>query len=321
MTSLIMTTQKRPGLSIIIPVYNSQKTLEELVKRLGTVLPGIASNYEVLLVNDGSIDESWQKVQELAEAYSFIRGINLMRNYGQHNALLCGIRSAENEIIVTMDDDLQHPPEEIPILLAKLQEGHDVVYGFPRKLPHSFWRNIFSRITKRTLAFVMGIKTVREISAFRAFRTNLREAFKDYQSPSVIIDVLLSWGTTRFTSVKINEVPREYGSSNYNFFKLASQGLLILTGFSTIPLKLASWMGFIFTIFGFAVFLFVLISYLQQGSIPGFPFLASIISIFSGTQLFALGIFGEYLGRMFDRSMDRPTYVIGSTTPKCQQDE
>jgi len=316
-----MITQKKPSLSIVIPVYNSQATLTELVERLIAVLPGISSSYEILLVNDGSRDESWQVIQQLAENHNAVQGINLMRNYGQHNALLCGVRSAKNEITITMDDDLQHPPEEIPVLLSKLQEEYDVVYGFPRKLPHSLWRNIFSRLTKRTLAFVMGIKTVREISAFRAFRTNLREAFTDYQSPGVIIDVLLSWGTTRFTSVKVNEVPREYGASNYNFFKLVSQGFLILTGFSTIPLKLASWLGFLFTIFGFAVFLYVLISYIKQGSIPGFPFLASIISIFSGTQLFALGIFGEYLGRVFDKSLDRPTYVIGSKTLKSQLDE
>ena len=197
-----MITNNKPSLSIVIPVYNSQLTLQELVTRLSEVLPDISSTYEILLINDGSHDQSWQKIQELSEQYPDLQGINLMRNYGQHNAILCGIRLAKNEIVITMDDDLQHPPEEIPVLLSKLQENYDVVYGFPRKLPHSLWRNIFSRATKRTLAFVMGIKTVREISAFRAFRTNLREAFKDYQSPAVIIDVLLSWGTTRFTSVK-----------------------------------------------------------------------------------------------------------------------
>lgn len=316
-----MMEPNKPGLSIIIPVYNSQATLKELIVRLNAVLLGISSSYEILLINDGSRDESWQVIQQLAHDHSAVRGINLMRNYGQHNALLCGIRSAQNEIIITMDDDLQHPPEEIPVLVSKLQEGYDVVYGFPRKLPHSLWRNIFSRLTKRTLAFVMGIKTVREISAFRAFRTNLRKAFTDYHSPGVIIDVLLSWGTTRFTSVKVNEVPREHGASNYNFFKLMNQGFLILTGFSIIPLKFASWLGFAFTFFGFAVFLYVLISYIRLGSIPGFPFLASIISIFSGTQLFALGIFGEYLGRVFNKSLDRPTYVIGSTTVKNELDQ
>ena len=219
-----MITNNKPGLSIVIPVYNSQFTLEELVTRLSEVLPDISSTYEILLINDGSHDQSWQKIQDLSEHNYNLQGINLMRNYGQHNALLCGIRSAKNDIIITMDDDLQHPPEEIPVLLSKLQEDYDVVYGFPRKLPHSLWRNIFSRATKRTLAFVMGIKTVREISAFRAFHTDLREAFKDYQSPAVIIDVLLSWGTTRFTSVKVNEVPREHGSSNYNFFQIGQPG-------------------------------------------------------------------------------------------------
>ena len=237
-----------------------------------------------------------------------------MRNYGQHNALLCGIREAQGDVIITMDDDLQHPPEEIPKLLQKWKEGFDVVYGYPAKLPHSLWRNIFSRLTKKTLAFVMGIKSVNEISAFRAFSTDLRKAFASYQSPNVIIDVLLSWGTRNFSSVIVNENQRVIGKSNYDFFKLASQAFLILTGFSTIPLRLASWLGFIVMIFGSIVFLYVLVSYFSMGSIPGFPFLASIISLFSGTQLFAIGIIGEYLARIFDRSMERPTYVIAKTT-------
>jgi undecaprenyl-phosphate 4-deoxy-4-formamido-L-arabinose transferase len=249
----------------------------------------------------------------LSQKYPWVRGIRYMRNYGQHNALLGGVRAARGDIIVTMDDDLQHPPAEIPKLIAKLAEGYDVVYGFPNKLPHSLWRNLFSRLTKRMLAFVMGIKFVNEISAFRAFRSDLRRAFDNYRSPGVIIDVLLSWGTNRFTSVAVNEEPRHEGVSNYNFSRLVSQAFLILTGFSTVPLRLASWLGFGFTIFGMLVFVYVLYIYFVAGSIPGFPFLAAIISLFSGTQLFALGIFGEYLARIFDRSMDRPTYVIGET--------
>ena len=309
-----MNKNEQNSLSVVIPVYNSEETLSLLIDRLAEVLPQICPDFEVILINDGSRDQSWKKISELAQSHNWLRGINMMRNYGQHNALLCGIRAARKEIIVTMDDDLQHPPEEIPIMIEKLNEGYDVVYGFPRKLPHSFLRNLFSRLTKRTLAKIMGIKTVEEISAFRAFRTNLRIAFKDYQSPGVIIDALLSWGTTKFTSVLVNEVPRQYGHSNYNFSKLASQGLLILTGFSTLPLRFASFLGFGFTIFGFFVFLYVFISYLRLGSIPGFPFLSSIISIFSGIQLFTLGIFGEYLSRIFDRSMEHPAYVIGETT-------
>ncbi len=306
-----MTTYLVPSCSIVVPVYNSELTLDPLVMQLGDVLPAVAGEYEIILVNDGSRDCSWDVITGLSERYPWVRGINMMRNYGQHNALLCGLRSARCEVVITMDDDLQHPPREIPKLLERLNQGYDVVYGFPRKLPHSPWRNLFSRITKRTLAFVMGIKTVREISAFRAFRTYLRNASTSYRSSGVIIDVLLSWGTTRFTSIEVDEEPRQVGQSNYTFSKLVGQALLILTGYSTFPLRLASYVGFGFTIFGILVFLYAIYIYFVAGSIPGFPFLASIISLFSGFQLFTLGIFGEYLARIFDRSMERPTYVIG----------
>lgn len=299
--------------SIVIPVYNSEKTLDALADRLAQALPGFLSDFEVILVNDGSPDNSWDVICRLGQQYPWLRGINLMRNYGQHNATLCGVRAARHEIILTMDDDLQHPPEEIPLLLEKLGEGYDVVYGVPHKRPHSWWRNWFSVATKRILAQIMGIRTIRDIGAFRAFRARLRTAFANYQNPNVILDVLLSWGTSRFATVTVREDQRQAGESNYNFAKLLKVTMVVLTGFSTVPLRFASMLGFGFTVFGILVFLFVVLTYLLQGSIPGFPFLASIISLFSGTQLFALGIIGEYLARVFDRSMDRPAYVIGET--------
>ena len=303
----------RPNCSIVIPVYNSAATLSLLAERLGSILPNIAGEFEVILVNDGSRDDSWATICELAERYPWLRGINLMRNYGQHNATLCGVRSARHEFTITMDDDLQHPPEQIPLLLDKLSEGFDVVYGVPHRRPHSWWRNWFSVLTKRVLAQVMGIRTIRDIGAFRAFRTQLRCAFADYRNPNVILDVLLSWGTSRFGTVTVEEKPREAGQSNYNFLKLFRVTMIVLTGFSTVPLRFASMLGFGFTLFGIGVFFYVLFVALVQGSIPGFPFLASIISLFSGMQLFALGIIGEYLARIFDRSMDRPAYMIGET--------
>jgi undecaprenyl-phosphate 4-deoxy-4-formamido-L-arabinose transferase len=152
------------------------------------------------------------------------------------------------------------------------------------------------------------VPSVKNFSAFRAFRTTLRDAFSNFQSPTVTIDVLLSWGTTRFISVPVDIAPAE--RSNYNFGALVKVALLVLTGYSTRPLRFASWIGFVMTLFGLSVFGYVLLVYFTAGSLPGFPFLASIIALFSGAQLFALGIFGEYLARMFDRSMDRPTYVV-----------
>ena len=295
--------------SVVIPVYRGAETLPALVARLEPVLSRLADRFEVILVNDCSPDESWQVITQLVSQFPWVRGINLMRNFGQHNATLCGVRDASYEVIITMDDDLQHPPEEIPTLLEELEKGYDVVYGAPRQLPQGFFRNILTRIIKILLARIMGIPSVRNISAFRVFRTSLREAFTSFSSPTLTLDVLLSWGTTRFSSVPVRiETPEK--RSNYRFFMLVRVALLILTGYSTAPLRLASWIGFIMTLFGVGVFAYVSIIYLVQGSLPGFPFLASIISLFGGTQLFALGILGEYMARMFERIMDRPPYVV-----------
>jgi undecaprenyl-phosphate 4-deoxy-4-formamido-L-arabinose transferase len=164
----------------------------------------------------------------------------------------------------------------------------------------------------------MGAETARNVSAFRAFRTPVREAFASYQGPFVSIDVLLTWATTRFAAVEVRHDSRRNGISNYTFRKLVVHALNMMTGFSTLPLQLASMVGFAFTLFGMGVLFYVVGRYLLQGgSVPGFPFLASIIALFSGAQLFALGIIGEYLARMHFRSMERPTYVVrDSTSPR-----
>ena len=303
------------NLSVVVPVYRGESLIEPLVERLSKSLPAIAKKYEVILVNDGSPDNSWEVIERLAEKYpGWVRGIRLMRNYGQHNATLCGARLACYEVTVTMDQDLQHLPEDIPLLLAELEKGYDVVYGAPKVLPQGLIRNLLTANIKRILADTMGVPSVKNMSAFRAFRTHLRSAFENFQSPTMIIDVLLSWGTSRFTSVPVDIARAQ--TSNYNFAALIRAALLILTGYSTKPLRLASWIGFVMTLFGLGVFVYVLVIYFTLGSLPGFPFLASIIALFSGAQLFALGIFGEYLARMFDRSMDRPTYVIHQTVGK-----
>lgn len=311
------------NISVIIPVYNSEQILCELVRRLQPVLEAEAEKYELVLLNDGSSDQSWDVICELSATHPWIHGINLMRNYGQHNALLCGIRSAQHEIIVTMDDDLQNPPEEIPKLLKKLDDGYDVVYGTPQKQQHGFWRDMASQVTKLVLKSTMSVQVARNVSAFRAFRSDVRNAFTDFLGPFVSIDVLLTWGTTRFASIPVRHDERQEGASNYTFRKLLTHALNMMTGFSTLPLRLASVVGFGFSLFGFIVLVYVVGRYLIQGSsVPGFPFLAGIISIFSGVQLFSLGIIGEYLARMHYRSMSRPYCVIrdmvGSTSDSAK---
>jgi glycosyltransferase involved in cell wall biosynthesis len=299
------------GISVVVPVYNGAATLDDLVCRLTRVLDDGEEPYEIILVNDGSRDTSWHRVVELSRVYGHLRGFNLTRNYGQHNALLAGIREARFGTIVTLDDDLQHPPEEIPNLVLKLREGFDVVYGTPIKEQHGLWRDMASRLTKLALQSAMGAETARKVSAFRVFRVHVREAFADYRSPFVSIDVLLTWGTTSFAAIPVKHNPRALEKSNYTVRKLATHALNMMTGFSTFPLQLASLIGFAFTLLGLLALVYVIVRYvIQGGSVPGFPFLASAIAIFSGAQLFALGILGEYLARMHLRIMEKPAYTV-----------
>jgi undecaprenyl-phosphate 4-deoxy-4-formamido-L-arabinose transferase len=302
------------GISVVVPVYRSEKTLPPLVEELALVLPTLAAQYELILVNDGSPDDSWQVIERLAKSFPFVRGIRLMRNYGQHNATLCGMRAARYATTVTMDDDLQHSPDDMSALLAKLDEGNDVVYGVWSERKRSWWRAFFAVLTKRAVAWVMGANTVRDMSAFRAIRTQVRHGFDTFDGPDVLVDVLLSWGTSRFAAVPISERDRGAGHSNYSFWKLVKVSLLMLTSYTTAPLRFANLVGLFFTLIGLLAFLQVLYVYFVHGSIPGFSFLAATILVFGGVQLFALGIVGEYLARIFERASGRPPYSIGGTT-------
>lgn len=299
------------GISVVVPVYNSAAILSDLVERLQPVLFATGTPFELILVNDGSRDESWKVIGQLAACHAWVRGLCMMRNYGQHNALLAGIRAARFDTTVTMDDDLQHPPEELPRLLAKFAEGFDVVYAPPEQEQHGVMRDLASIITKLALQSAMGAETARMVSAWRVFRTQIRDAFAAFDSPFVSMDVLLTWGTTKFAALRLSHDPRLVGKSNYTLPKLIRHAVNMMTGFSVLPLQLASVTGFAFTGFGLLVLVYVLGRYLIAGTtVAGFPFLASIVALFSGAQLFALGIIGEYLARMHFRTMDKPAYTI-----------
>jgi glycosyltransferase involved in cell wall biosynthesis len=304
----------RPGvdaesLSIVVPVYNGAASLAALVERLDAALAG--REYEIIFVNDGSSDDSWARIVEAVRADRRIRGLDLARNYGQHNALLAGIRAARGTTIVTIDDDLQNPPEEIPKLLAKLDEGYDVVYGAASARQHGILRGLGTRLTKWSLRVAVGSDIATQVSAFRAFRTRLRDSFKDFQSPYVSIDALLAWGTSDFAAIPVRHDARAAGTSNYGFIRLATHALNVLTGFTTRPLRAATLVGVAFSFVGLGVLVLVIVRFFVQGNpVPGFPFLASLIAIFSGAQLLTLGIIGEYLARMHERVMDRPAFSV-----------
>jgi undecaprenyl-phosphate 4-deoxy-4-formamido-L-arabinose transferase len=304
-----------PVLSIVVPVYRSAQTLPELHRRLSAVLLAASLDFEIVFVEDCGQDSSWDVISTLAAADPRVSGLRLTRNFGQHNALLAGIRAARGHLIATLDDDLQHPPEELPKLLAELDRGFDVVYGWPDHPRHSFFRNLASLLIRIVLQKGMGAATARRVSAFRLFRANLKAAFAHFRGPSINLDLLLTWGASRFSYVNVRHDPRKIGSSGYSALKLIRHALVMITSFSTIPLRLASLAGFAFAAVGFLTMAYVVLRVLIQGvAVPGFAFLASSICLFSGVQLLALGIVGEYLASMFERTMDRPSYLIRDRT-------
>lgn len=298
-------------LSVVVPVYGSATILPLLVARLKAVLDPITPHYEVILVNDCSQDDSWNRIVALAQEDPNVRGLNLERNYGQHAATLAGIRTARGDIVVTIDDDLQNPPEEIPKLLAKLDEGYGVVYGVALTGDRGFVRDVLTRLTKLALRVAIGGDVPTNVSGYRAFHTRLRGAFEDFRSPYVSVDVLLSWGTTHFVAVPVRHERRREGRSGYTYRALATHALNVLTGFTTRPLRIVSLIGLTTMLFGVGVLVYVLTYFfVHHGDIPGFPFLASIIAIFSGAQLLSLGTIGEYIARMHVRLLGRPPYTV-----------
>lgn len=298
-------------MSVVVPVYRGAPTISELVSRSQAVLDTY-EHYEIILVDDGSPDNSWDVITALAESNPYVRGIRLGRNFGQHNALVAGVRSAQFPIIATIDDDLQNPPEEIPLLVdTLLNRNLDVVYGVPANVEQSLPRRLSGQLTRVILNRVLGVSSAPNMSSFRVFRTQLREAFASDIGTNVSLDALLTWGGSKFGGVEVQHDARAQGTSNYSFRRLLRFAIDTTTGYSTFPLQVASILGLATAAFGLAVLVFVVGRPLISGqSVPGFPFLAATIAIFAGVQLFTLGIIGEYLARMHFRIMRKPTYAV-----------
>jgi len=302
------------AVSVLVPTYKSPETLLAVAERIRR-LTWFTPDSEVIFIDDGNADKTWSILLEIARVHPFVRAIRLSRNVGQHAALLAGVREARHPVIATLDDDLQNPPEELANLLKALTDDVDVVYGVPRKIRQPIWRSVASVAAKRLMQKALGFSSAVDISSFRVFRSQLRDGFNNDLGPGVSLDALLSWSTSRFTSVEVEHQERKTGKSNYNFWKLFRFMLDTVTGFSTVPLRLATGLGLTTIALSVGVLIWVLGRPLITGeSVPGFPFLAATIAIFSGTQLLVLGVIGQYIGRMHFRVMNKPTYTIAERT-------
>ena len=305
------------SVSVVVPVYNGSRSIDELVDRLVVVLgrDGTCDLLEVILVDDASNDDSWRVIQGLAERCPAVRGIALARNAGQHAALLAGIAATGGDVVVTMDDDLQHRPEDVPALVRALGSDVDLVYGRSVVEEHGVFRNVSSRVAKGAIAAAAGSEIARLSSGFRCFPGHYRAALTVPRGPYISLDVLLSWVSRRVVAVPVTMEPRRYGTSNYSVSRLARHALNMLFGFSTAPLRVISVTGFVVALLGLGLLLFVLVRWaIGDSGVPGFAFLASMVALFSGFQILTLGILGEYFARMYATSLRRPAYVIRSAT-------
>jgi glycosyltransferase involved in cell wall biosynthesis len=299
------------SVSVVVPCYRSAGTLPALIARLQHVLPTVTMGYEIILVVDGSPDNTWDVAYELAQREAPVRAIRLARNYGQHNALIAGVRAARFDTVVTMDDDLQHPPEEIPRLLAALTDEADLVYGMPREEEHGLLRNVASRAVKASMSTAMGVRGAVQTSALRAFRTFLRDGLDLVNGPHVSVDVALSWGTTRIRVVEVQMNERAEGTSGYTLRTLARHAATMVLGYSTAPLRLVTFLGFLVGLAGLALFVRVLWLYIGgTTTVAGFTTISAMIAVFSSAQMIAMGVLGEYVGRIHAGGMGRPTYVV-----------
>lgn len=304
----------RPELSVVIPVYRSKDTLEELLRRIIESFSNSRVEIEVLMVEDCGRDGSWDTIEALAADQPVLRGIRLSRNFGQHAATICGMAMARGHWVATMDDDLEQPPEKLPELLAKAKEGYDLVYGVYPERSHAAWRNITSHLAR--VLFKLAIPTLNDTyTSMRVIRGDLARELKRFDSPFPFVDGYLSWLTNRCACVEVSHQPRPAGKSNYTFSKLFAHTLNIFVTFSDAPLKLASNAGLFFSLIGFGTLAVILIGRLV-GAITAIGYasvMAASLAV-GGIQLLVLGIFGEYIGRINFKTSRKPLYLVAYDT-------
>lgn len=295
--------------SVVIPVYNSEATLAKLFDRLQIVFQPISEDFEIIFIDDSSKDDSWQKLKDLRRKDNKLKIIRLMRNFGQHNALMCGFRFASGDYIITLDDDLQNPPEEIPKLINKINEGYDVVYGNYISKQHSRYRNLGSSLIQTVYKKVFDVHN--NLTAFRIIRRQVINNMLRYEKSYVFIDGLLAWNTKNIGFTSVMHHKRDDGRSGYGIKKLFTLSLNMVTNFSIVPLQLSSIIGLLFAMIGFMMAGYFTFKKLIYGiPVEGYTSLVIVITIFAGIQLITLGFIGEYIGRIHLNINNKPQYEI-----------
>lgn len=296
-------------LSVIIPVYNSEKTIRPLIEKLQATLSEIS--FEIVMVNDGSRDCSEQICRELSQAYANVRFISLRRNYGEFNAVMCGLNWAYGNYCVMIDDDFQNPPEEILKLVETAESGdYDVVYTYYAKKQHSVGRNMGSRFVNWLTSYLLNKPKDLYLSSFKLIRQEVVQEIIKYHGPYPYIDGLIFRITRNIGTVQVAHEKREEGASNYTFHKLVSLFLNILFCYSSLPIRLFVPIGVGLFSLGFLLLLFLTIQWIIGPDPKGWQVVTATIIFIGGIQCLLLSVLGEYIGKSFMAQSGQPQYVI-----------
>ncbi len=301
----------KPYISVLIPLLNEQDSLTELQQRLHDALEGIGKPYEILYINDGSTDNTQRILEDFHERFPTVKVIEFNRNYGQHMALFAGFQSCQGDIIITIDGDLQNPPEEIPKLVSKMEEGYEVVATYRRIRHDSLFRKFASNIVNKITSRLVGVTLKDYGCMLRAYSRPVIDHINMCSESSSFIPALANTFARKIVEIEVAHAERKKGQTKYSIFKLLRLNFDLMTSFSLLPIQFIGVLGSIIAALGllFALFLFIRRLVLGPESEGAFT-LFGILFFFIGIQIFALGVIGEYIGRIYLEVRRRPRFII-----------
>ena len=300
-----------PYLSIVVPVYNEEGNLENLMGRLYPVLKGMGRPFEIIFTDDGSRDRSLEILKRLAGSHPEVRVIEFNGNFGQHMAILAAFEISRGEIVVTLDADLQNPPEEIPKLVAEMEKGHDVVGTIRMKRQDTFFRKSASRLVNMTTRKMTGMKMTDYGCMLRAYHRNVVDNINRCGEASTFIPALAQTFASSPSEISVAHAERSEGESKYSLYKLVRLNFDLMTGFSVVPLQLFALTGLVTSLGAVAFAVFLLVRRFVVGAeVEGVFTLFAILFFFLGITIFGIGIVGEYVGRIYQEVRRRPRYVV-----------
>jgi undecaprenyl-phosphate 4-deoxy-4-formamido-L-arabinose transferase len=304
-----------PEISVVIPVFNEEENLRELGERLIRTLTAMGHPYEIIFVDDGSTDGSWQLLTDLNGQYpQNIRALQFHRNFGQHQAIFAGFQAANGKVMVTLDADLQNPPEEIPRLVAKLEEGYDTVGGWREDRQDSIFRRLPSQLVNYVMSRVTGVKLRDYGCMLRAYRRSVVDSINQCQESSSFIPALANLFAHRVAEIPVGHAERERGKSKYSLIKLLRLNFDLMTGFSNLPIHLVGFMGVTIAFLGLLFGFLLLLRRIFVGpEVEGVFTLFAILFVFVGLNTLGLALIGEYVGRIYREVRGRPRFVVRQT--------